>query len=421
MFALVDCNNFYASCERIFRPDLEGKPVVVLSNNDGNVIARSQEAKDLGIKMGAPAFLMKEFIKAHNVNVFSSNYALYGDISARVMNTLTENSPGVEVYSIDESFIDLRGVQLDNLIDWATNLRFKVKRQTRIPISIGIAPTKTLAKLANKIAKKKKDIGVYLIDTEEERESALLGFPIDDVWGIGGQYNKLLQSMNVKNAYDFTQLPEQWVYKRMTITGYRMQRELKGLPCHEMNAQREKKKAICTSRSFGNMTDNLLVIEEAAANYASKTSEKLRKQLSCAMVVTVFLETNPFRAELPQQYKNVSMKLPVPSNDTTVIVNAVLKVLRTIYEPGYKYKKVGVLVTGLIPEDQVQTNLFVQPNLEKLHAVSKVFDKLNLKFGKDSVRLAVQGTDDKKWKLRQEMLSPNYTTKWTDLPKVKVL
>lgn len=421
MFALVDCNNFYASCERIFRPDLEGKPVVVLSNNDGNVIARSQEAKDLGIKMGAPAFLMKEFIKAHNVNVFSSNYALYGDISARVMNTLTENSPGVEVYSIDESFIDLRGVQLDSLIDWAANLRFKVKRQTRIPISIGIAPTKTLAKLANKIAKKKKDIGVYMIDTEEERVSALLDFPIDDVWGIGGQYNKLLQSMNVKNAFDFTQLPEQWVYKRMTITGYRMQRELKGFPCHEMNAQREKKKAICTSRSFGNMTDNLLVIEEAAANYASKTSEKLRKQLSCAMVVTVFLETNPFRAELPQLYKNVSMKLPVPSNDTTVIVNAVLKVLRTIYEPGYKYKKVGVLVTGLIPEDQVQTNLFVQPNLEKLHAVSKVFDKLNLKFGKDSVRLAVQGTDDKKWKLRQEMLSPNYTTKWTDLPKVKVL
>ncbi|MCU0416832.1 MAG: Y-family DNA polymerase [Cytophagaceae bacterium] len=422
MFALVDCNNFYASCERVFQPSLQTKPVVVLSNNDGCVIARSQEAKALGIRMGAPAFEIQALIRRHGVQVFSSNYSLYGDMSNRVMKTLQEYSPWVEVYSIDEAFLGLHALETYyDLPEVALQLRSHVRRQTGIPVSIGIAPTKTLAKMANKIAKKRVEgNGVFSMHTEALREASLRDFPIEDVWGIGRQYAQLLQKRGIHTAWDLTQVPEEWIRKQLSVVGLRLVKELKGIPCIDMIAEREQKKAICTSRSFGTMLMEYSDIEEAVSTHAFRCSEKLRSQKSCAAVVTVFVHTNRFRPDLPQYAHTIAVPMPMPSAAGADIIHYALVGLKKIFRSGFQYKKVGVIVSDIVPETQVQGNVFESAEVySRQRDIAQVLDGINRKYGQRTVAYAVQGTRQR-WKLRQEQLTPCYTTRWEDLLEVRI-
>jgi DNA polymerase V len=414
MFALADGNNFYASCERIFRPKLEGKPIVVLSNNDGCVIARSNEAKQLGIQMGTPAFLMKEIIEKHKINVFSSNYTLYGELSKRMMNILAEFVPQVEVYSIDECFLDFHGIKPELIPSIVTEARKTVKMNIGIPISIGVAPTKTLAKLANKIAKKKTTSGIFIISDENIRVDCLKNFDIGDVWGIGRAHQLFLNSKGILTAYDLTTKPDNWIKDHMSIVGLRLVKELRGEPCHEMMEERATKKGICTSRSFGKMLSSFNDVSQALSTHAHRCAEKLRKQKSCANVITVFIHTNEHRKDLKQYAKSIVLHLPEPSQNSQEFINASLKGLKLIFKEGYLYKKAGVIVTGIVPEEQVQMNLFHYIDRGKQGKLSLVLDKINLVYGQDSLKYAVQGTE-KKWKLRQEQLSPCYLSKWSDI------
>lgn len=341
MYGLVDCNNFYASCERAFNPSLNGKPVIVLSNNDGCVIARSNEAKALGIKMGVPAYQIKDLVKQYDIAVFSSNYVLYGDMSGRVMSLLADMTPEIEVYSIDEAFLNLAGIK--DLQSLGTNIVRKVSRGTGIPVSIGIAPTKTLAKMANKFAKKYPAYNrLCIIDTEEKRIKALKLFEIGDVWGIGRRQATKLEKRGVKTAFDFTQLPGSWVRKNMTVTGERTWKELRGISCIDMESAPPAKKQICTSRSFGKMVEDIDTISEAIATHASTCARKLREQKSFAQSLMVFIHTNNFREDLPQYWKNTIVQLPIPTSDTLEIVHYALEGLRRIFLPGYQYKKQGL-------------------------------------------------------------------------------
>jgi DNA polymerase V len=420
VFALVDCNNFYASCERVFNPKMNNRPVVVLSNNDGCVIARSQEAKDLGIKMGAPAFMMEKELERNNVAVFSSNYALYGDISNRVIKVLTDFSPNVEMYSIDECFLDLANFNYTNLEEYANKIRQTVYQYTGIPVSVGIAKTKTLAKLANRYAKKhKRDIGVHILDTPETVEAALKSTDIGDVWGIGGQYAKYLNRLNINTAFDLTQISEAFIKEKMSIVGLRLVKELKGMPCIPLELVRPAKKGICTSRSFGKLLTDYEDIATALCNYVARCAEKLRKQKSCANILHVFVETNPFREQDRQYTRTKVITLPVATNDTTVLIKYALMALKAIYRQGYNYKKTGIVVMGIVPQSEVQSALFDSTDYPKHSHVMAAMDKINKLMGKDKVRIAAQGFD-RKWKLRQEKLSPCYTTRWNELLTVSV-
>ena len=312
MYALVDCNNFFASCERVFNPALREQPIVVLSNNDGCVIARSNEAKKLGLKMGDPFFKVKDIIEKNGIHVFSSNYVLYGDMSSRVMKILSDFVKDVEVYSIDESFLDLTGYEeYYNLLEYGKQIVHTVSRNTGIPVSMGIAPTKTLAKVASKFAKKYKRYGgVCIIDSEEKREKALKLFDIEDVWGVGRQYAKLLNYHGIKTAYDFTLKPESFIRKHMKVGGVRTWKELRGIPCHSLE-QPQDKKSICTSRSFGETVTDYPTLSEAVSNFAAACARKLREQNSCAGMITVFILTNRFRADLPQDFGVEQYRCPL--------------------------------------------------------------------------------------------------------------
>lgn len=420
MIALVDCNNFYASCERVFNPKMNNRPVVVLSNNDGCVIARSNEAKELGIKMGAPAFLMEKELEKNNVAVFSSNYALYGDLSNRVSQVLSNFSPNIEVYSIDECFLDLSGFTYHNLEEYAQLIRQTVFQNTGIPVSVGIAPTKTLAKLANRYAKKnKRQIGVHIINTVEEREYALKATTIQDVWGVGPQYATLLGKYGINTAYDFTLANEAFIKRYMSIVGLRTLKELKGMPCIPLELVRPAKKGICTGRSFGTLLTDYNTIAEAASNFTARCAEKLRKEKSCTNLIRVFIETNPFREQDKQYYNSRTLNIPVASNDTSTLIKYALIALKMIYKEGYNYKKVGVIMLDIVPQSQVQSALFDSVDHQKQNKLMAAMDKLNKLMGKDKVRLAAQGFD-RKWKLRQEKLSPCYTTRWNELLTIKV-
>lgn len=405
MFGLVDCNNFYASCERVFNPALNGRPVVVLSNNDGCVIARSNEAKELGIKMGVPAYQIKSLIDSHGIAVFSSNYTLYGDMSGRVMSILTELAPEIEVYSIDEAFLNLDGIK--ELQSLGTNIVNRVTRGTGIPMSLGIASTKTLAKIANKFAKKYPAYNrVCIIDTEEKHLKALQLTEIGDVWGIGGRQAAKLEKQGVKTAYDFIQLSEAWVRKEMTVTGERTWKELRGISCIRMESIPPAKKQICTSRSFGKMISDIDTMIEAIATHASTCAKKLRKQKAYANSLMVFIHTNNFREDLPQYWKNTVIHLPVPSNDTQEIIHYALIGLKNIFMQGYQYKKAGVIITE-ITED-AQLGLFDSVDREKHHKLMQIVDKINGEHGQ-RIKLAVQG-NGREWMLKQEQLSGRYTT-----------
>lgn len=405
MFGLVDCNNFYASCERVFNPSLNGKPIVVLSNNDGCVIARSNEAKALGIKMGVPAYKIKGLVKQHDVAVFSSNYVLYGDMSGRVMSMLAELAPEIEVYSIDEAFLNLEGIQ--NLQILGSEIVRQVTRGTGIPVSVGIAPTKTLAKVANKFAKKYPAYNrLCIIDTEDKRTKALQLTGIGDVWGIGRKQAAKLEKQGVRIAYDFTQLPGSWVRKNMTVTGERTWKELRGISCIDMEIAPPAKKQICTSRSFGKMVEDIDTMSEAIATHASTCAKKLRQQKSYAMSLMVFIHTNNFREDLPQYWKNTIVQLPIPTSDTLEIVEYALSGLKTIFMEGYQYKKAGVIITEITTNAQL--GLFDSIDRDKRERLMQVVDKINGKF-QHHVKLAVQGSG-RDWKLKQEQLSQRYTT-----------
>jgi DNA polymerase V len=420
MFALVDCNNFYASCERVFQPSLIGKPVVVLSNNDGCVIARSDEAKTIGIKMGAPAFEMEDLLRKNKVALFSSNYSLYGDMSRRVMSTISQFTPDIEIYSIDEAFLHLDGFEMFDLTEYGKEIVHKTTKNTGIPISIGIAPTKTLAKVANKIAKKKPDMnGVFVLNDKNSIKEVLEKFPIEDIWGIGHQHTKFLNKFKIFTALDFVNANKDWIKKNMTITGLRTLEELQGFPRIELETTPPDKKAICTSRSFGTMLSDFEPIAEAIANFAASCAAKLRKQKSCAAMLMVFIHTNAFRKDLKQYARNTIVSLPVASNSSMELIKYAEIGLKTIYKKGYLYKKVGVIAFDIFPESNFQTSLFDEVNRNKQKKAMQTIDKLNSIMGRDKVRIAQQGFS-RKWKLHQEKLSPNYTTKFNEILVVKV-
>ena len=405
MYGLVDCNNFYASCERAFNPSLNGKPVVVLSNNDGCVIARSNEAKALGIKMGVPAYQIKELVSTHGVAVFSSNYILYGDMSSRVMSLLADMAPEIEVYSIDEAFLNLAGIK--DLQSLGANIVRKVSRGTGIPVSLGIGQTKTLAKMANKFAKKYPAYNrLCIIDTEEKRIKALKLFEIGDVWGIGRRQAAKLEKQGVKTAFDFTQLPGSWVRKNMTVVGERTWKELRGISCIDMETAPPAKKQICTSRSFGKMVEDIDTMSEAIATHASTCAKKLRQQKSYAMSLMVFIHTNNFREDLPQYWKNTIVQFPIPTSDTLEIVEYALAGLKNIFMEGYQYKKAGVIITEITTNAQL--GLFDSVDRDKRERLMQVVDKINGNH-QHHVKLAIQGSG-RDWKLKQEQLSRRYTT-----------
>lgn len=419
MFALVDCNNFYASCQRAFEPHLRNKPVVILSNNDGCVIARSNEAKVLGIPMGAPAFEYKKIFEANNVFVYSSNYALYGDMSSRVMNILTRYSPDIEIYSIDEAFLKFKGFELFDLQQMGLDMQRTVTKGTGIPISVGFAPTKALAKVANKIAKKypERTQSVYTIDNEEKRIKALKWTKIEDVWGIGRKHVKRLQAKKVFNAYEFTLLPDEWVRKEMAIVGLRLKHELQGKPTLDLE-QPKNKKMIATTRSFEKPMTKLEDIAERVATFTASCSEKLRKQNSHCNMIMVFVQTNYFRKDQPQYSRNIIINTDFPTNSTIELNHYAQIGLKAIFKDGFHYKKAGVIVMGLTPNNETQLSLFNLSN-PKHQPLMSVIDKMNKSFGTNKVKFASQSLG-RQWKMKQEKLSPCFTTRIKEIITIKV-
>ena len=409
MYGLVDCNNFYASCQRVFEPHLVGKPVVVLSNNDGCVIARSNEAKALGIPMGAPAFEFKKLFEDNKVHVYSSNYALYGDMSSRVMNLLTTFTPDIEIYSIDEAFLKFEGFKYVDLYEYGLQIKRTVTKGTGIPISVGFAPTKALSKVANKIAKKypERTNGVYVIDTDEKRIKALKWTKIEDVWGIGRKHAKRLKIKNVHNAFQFTQLHDDWVRKEMAVVGLRLKHELEGKPTLGLESPKSKK-MIATTRSFEKMYTSYDELAERISTFTSSCAEKLRRQNSHCNMIMVFIHTNYFRKDLPQYSRNIIIKTDFPTNSTIELSKYAKIGLKAIYKEGYNYKKAGVIVMGLTPNNETQLSFFDTSN-PKHQPLMSTIDKLNLSYGVNKVKFGNQSLG-RQWKMKQEKLSPRYTT-----------
>ena len=432
MFALCDCNNFYASCERVFRPDLRNRPVMVLSNNDGCVVARSAEVKALGIKMGEPLFKVKELVQKHNIAVFSSNYELYADMSSRVMSILSSFSPNCEQYSIDEQFLDFSGMELFpsfgggrgrlSFKDYGSQIVTTVERSTGIPVCLGVAPTKTLAKLANRFAKKYPAYKrVCIIDDSAKIEKALKLTEVGDVWGIGRRFTDKLTKQGVNTAYDFTQLPKGWVRKQMSVVGERIWQELQGISCLSLESlnslDSHQKKQICTSRSFGQPVTEQDDLAAAVAGFAVQCAYKLRKQKSAAAVLMVFLTTNYFNKNLPQYYNSKSVTLPVPTSSTTEIVKFTRIALDKIYRPGFQYKKAGVIITEICGVTGVPGNLFYQPDLAKHDRLMKTIDKINDASGRNMVTVAAAGSGIHD--MQRNKLSPRYSTRLQDIISVK--
>ena len=419
MYALVDCNNFYVSCERVFQPQLNGKPVVVLSNNDGCIISRSNEAKALGIPMGAPEFQVRDLIKQHDIRVFSSNYALYGDLSHRVMKILENYSPNVEVYSIDEAFLNFSGMTILDLNVYGAEIQHRILKWLSIPIGIGFAPTKALSKVANKIAKKfpERTNGVYVIDTEEKRIKALKWTKIEDVWGIGFRLTKKMQARNIKTAYDFT-LPynEAFIRKEMGVVGMRLKYELEGKSVLEMEEPKAKKN-IAVTRSFEKDITDFNELKERVVTFASVCSEKLRKQNSCCNVVTLYLRKDPFNAN-GEKYSFYRMQtLSFPSNTSFSISQTAIMMLKDLYQEGTAYKKAGVIVSEIVPSSQRQFKLFDEEN-PKYQKLMEVMDAVQAKTGERKLRLASQDLK-RTWKMKQNHLSNRYTTNFNELLEVK--
>lgn len=420
MFALADCNNFFVSCERVFRPDLQGKPVIVLSNNDGCAVARSNEAKALGIKMGAPFFKIRHIVEKHGVSVFSGNMALYGDMSQRVRWVLEEFAPAVEVYSIDEAFLDLRGMQNIDFDAYSKKISSECWRLTSIPVSVGIAPTKTLAKIASKLCKQYPKLrgGCYM-HRPQDIEKVLRKFPIEDVWGIGRRTTAKLHSMGIRTAWDYTLLPEAAIRSMSGVTGVKTWKELHGIPCIEFEDAVEAKQSICVSRSFAKEISDLEELAEQIANFASSMAEKLRQQHSVASEMHVFAYTNRFKENQPQTYGNSLVHFDQPTKDQRTIVSKAVAAAHELYRYGYGYKKAGVVATHIIQTTDVVHSLFEDTeSSEREQKITTALDIINGTFGRGAVKLAVQGSGH--IKSSSENQSPHYTTRWSDLPEVSV-
>lgn len=425
LYALADCNNFYVSCERVFAPHLEGKPVVVLSNNDGCVISRSNEAKALGIKMGEPEFLLKEQIRQHDIQVFSSNYTLYGDMSRRVMATMAQFAPEMEVYSIDEAFLDFSNLAGKELTTYATEIRATVKKWTGIPISIGIAPTKTLAKLANRLSKKNKTAdGVLLLQDENELNEALSKTDVGDVWGIGRRNAQKLASFGIYTAKDLSCASDSFIRKHLTVVGLRTARELRGEPCLELELITAAKQNMCTSRSFGKPVTSLELLHEATASYTATCAAKLRRQKSCARVLTVFLQAYPFQNE-PAYYNSKTITLPTATNSTLELLHYAALALKPLFREGYRYKKTGVILSELNHAHNTQTSFLDTVDRAKHQCLMEVMDKVNGLWGKQTLIAAAQGVYDPKkqqnpWLMKSMKMSPRYTTHPAEMLCVRV-
>ena len=420
MFALADCNNFFVSCERVFRPDLQGRPVIVLSNNDGCAVARSNEAKALGIKMGDPFFKIKDIVTKNRVEVFSGNMALYGDMSQRVRWVLEEFAPSIEVYSIDEAFLDLRGMDNMDFDAYAKQISAQCWKMVSIPVSVGISPTKTLAKIASKLCKQYPKLrgGCYM-HRPQDIEKVLRKYPVEDVWGLGRRSCAKLHSVGVKTAYEFTQIPEYTVRRIFGITGVRTWRELRGEPCIEFEDGFEAKQSICVSRSFASELSGRDELCEQIANFASSMAEKLRQQRSVACEMNVFAYTNRFKENAPQTYGTKLVHFENPTNDQRTIVTAAVAAMSEVWREGYGYKKAGVVATDILSENDVVHSLFEDTeSLEKERKITSALDVINGTFGKGVVKLAVQGSG--RVRSQSESQSPHYTTRWSDIPTVSV-
>ena len=455
MFAIVDCDNCFVSCERVFRPDLNGKPVVVLSNNDGCVVARSNEAKKLGIKAGTPYFQLKnqlglrptsvatrqssnvfDFALAapsvpfQEIAVFSSNYELYLDMTDRVMSLVRKEVPEFYRYSIDEGFCDLSGIN-SSLKQWGEQLHKTIKHHTGMPVSIGIGPTKTLAKMASHYAKHYPGYHhCCYIDTDEKRIKALKLYPIDEVWGIGRQYTKRLQAVGVQTAYDFASLSRSWVRLTFNVVVERTWRELNGDDCVPLEDM-SKKKSICTSRSFPGMVSDIETIRTSISNFAAHCAEKLRKQQSAAAIVSVFIDTNHFREDLPQYWNWAQETLLTPTSSTQDIVQCALRCTQRIFRQGYQYKRAGVIVAGICPDSAVQTNFidYDSEKYEKKRRLDEVIDRINRENGSETIVLGAQQYTIREGKkivagtfrdsIKHDFRSPSYTTKWSDIPEAE--
>jgi DNA polymerase V len=426
MYAIVDCNNFFVSCERVFEPKLIGKPVVVLSNNDGCIISRSAEAKKLGIKMGAPYFDVRKDIEKHNVKVFSSNYALYGDFSRRVMNALGEfvdRGDDLEVYSIDEAFLHLAPLaDLHEPVDYCRRIRTTVERWTGIPVSVGIAPTKTLAKIANTVAKKYKGYnGVFHLDTKERTEKVLAATPVKDVWGIGRRLGDKLEQYGIYNALQLRDCNDMLIRKTGGITILRTVNELRGTPCFFSDSVPDVKKGIASTRSFGKTVTEFEDLREAVSTYISRAAVKLRKQGSAAGALYVYVRTSAF--EEGDKYQRSSWReLPVHTDSTPELIHHATEMLREIYRAGISYKKAGVMLSQLIPRDSIQLNAFDTADRSRESRAMKVLDQINRTHGKDILRIASAGTTNTRehWQMRSKMVSPQFTTRWSELFIVNV-
>lgn len=417
VFALVDCNNFYASCERVFNPKLNGKPIVVLSNNDGCVVARSNEAKALGIGMGVPEFQIRSVLRTHRVQVFSSNYTLYGDLSQRIMETLEQFSPHIEVYSIDEAFLSLLGFARRDLTEYGRQIRRTVKQWTGIPVSVGMAETKTLAKIANRIAKRNPATGgVCDLLACPDREALLEGVAVEDVWGIGPNYARLLNQHGLTTALQLRQADDQWIRKHLGIVGVRLVYELRGHSCLDLDECPAPKQGITCSRAFGRSVCTLADMEEAVSSYVSRAAEKLRGEGLAATVLTVFLMTNAFTDE-PQYRNSVTCSLPVGTDTTSELIRVALKGLRSIYRDGYRYKKAGVMCTALVSASQVQPDLFDHQDRPRSKRLMAALDAVNDRWGAGTLEYASSGLT-KTWKTQFHRRSPAYTTDWNELPFV---
>lgn len=424
MYALIDCNNFYASCERLFRPDLLNKPIVVLSNNDGCVIARSNEAKALGIAMGEPFFKIKALCKQHKIHAFSSNYALYGDLSHRVMMTIESEWPDIEIYSIDEAFLDLSTLPSSQLRPFCIHLQKKIAKHTGIPTSIGIGKTKTLAKAANHLCKKVLYTPVFYLDNRPlSTEILMQQIAIGDVWGVGRQWAAKLKQQGIHTAYDLARSPIQAIKKKYNVVLMRTAMELGGVPCQGLEAPKAKQ-SILSSKSFGQMQNQLPIIAQAISSHCARAVEKLRAEHLVAQRIYVFVYTNRFREDLAQHFQSLEVPFIMPTDDLRIITKMAKCCLSRIFKEGFYYKKAGICLEGLMPnKNPRQLDMFYQPNedtLQKSERIMAVFDSINQKYGRNTICLAAEGFS-RPWAMRSELKSPAYTTRWSELPRVHIL
>jgi len=417
--ALVDCNSFYVSCERLFNPSISKKPVVVLSSNDGCVISRSTEAKALGIKMGEPYFKVKKIVKENNVKIFSTNFALYGDISRRVMKTLKQFSPQMEIYSIDEAFLDLSSVKNENLLEHGYQIRKTILKWTGIPTSIGIATTKTLSKAANYIAKKEKS-GVIDLVNSKQIDNFLSKIKINDVWGVGRQLTKFYIKNGINTAYDLKKIHNGWIKKNTNVLGSRTAMELKGFPCVSLEPREEKRKNCCVSRSFGNKVTKLEELNEAVTRHCLNAAEKIRLDKQTVKKITVFIRTSLFQKESNCYASSKNVDLPIRTNDSITLIKQALSALESIYKKGYRYQKTGIIFSGLKDVDVYNKNLFSKINDdEKRTKLMQAIDNTNIKYGRNALSVAQAGLK-KKWNIKRQHASKVDTACFNFLPTVRI-